>query len=414
MNPDDFTSNAPGELVKNLHGAWSFVPHALPPRIEMDEELVSLLNLAERALGRLVGKAESLPDPRIAVRSFIRREAELSSRIENTFADFRALALFEQTRSVARQVPDVREVWNNERAISCGVEAVQQQGREVGAALIKELHGLLMEGVRGDELSPGEFRRIPVFIGKTERIEEARFVPPPPLMVPQLMDDLERFLKTPSGLPPLVRSAVVHYQFETIHPFADGNGRIGRAMILLLLCAEGVLPLPVFNPSLDLERNRAQYYQRLTDVSQRGDWLGWVKFYARCITAAATDAVAVLDRLRALQAEYYATLQRMRVSSVVLRLVDELFVDPVTTGARAARVLGVYAEAAQSNIDKLVRAGILREITGRRRGRVYFADRIAEAVVGKPLPPDRAPNPRKKAGGRRPPTAKSRGGRPQP
>jgi Fic family protein len=394
MQREDFTSDAPGELIKNLNGHWSFIPNPLPPRLEMDQELVTLLNLGERALGRLVGKAESLPNPRIAVRSFIRREAELSSRIENTFADFRALALFDETRSVARRVPDVREVWNNERAITYGIEAVQR-GREVGVPLIKEMHRILMEGVRGEELGPGRFRDIPVFIGRTERIEDARFVPPPPLSVPPLMDDLERFIKSPSGLPPLVRSAVVHYQFETIHPFADGNGRIGRAVILLLLCAEGVLPLPVFNPSLYMERNRAKYYQRLTDVSQRGDWLAWANFYARSITAAAVDAVEVLDRLRSLQAEYYAKLQQMRSSSLVLKLVDELFVDPVTTAARASKVLGVYQAAAQNNIDKLVRAGILREISGGRRNRVYFADRIAEAVVGKPLPPDEPPRPQK-------------------
>ena len=184
----------------------------------------------------------------LVVRSFLRREAEFSSRIENTFADLTELALFEQTPSVEERVSDVREVANNERALAFGLEAVEKQRREVGVSLIKEMHRLLLDNARGEDKQPGEFRTRQVHIGNSRRIEEARFVPAPPLLVPELMDRLIDYIHAPSDLPPLARSAMIHYQFEAIHPFADGNGRIGRVLILMLLCAEKVLPLPLLNP----------------------------------------------------------------------------------------------------------------------------------------------------------------------
>ena len=176
---------------------------------------------------------------------------------------------------------------------------------------------------------------------------------------------------------------MIHYQFEAIHPFEDGNGRIGRVLILLLLRAEGILPLPLLNPSTFLEAHRDEYYQHLLDVSQKGTWAEWVKFFARGIEAAAADAIAQIDRLRGLQAEYYGKLQTARSSALLLKLVDELFVRQAITTTRAAEVLGVTYVAAQSSIDKLVAAGILREITGQKRNKLYLADGIIAAVRGR-------------------------------
>ena len=364
MQASSFSEDAPGRLVKNIDGQLTFVPHPLEASLVWSNELGAVLSTAERALGRLMGIGLTLPNPRIVVRSFLRREAELSSRIENTFAELSDLALFDQTQSVEDRVPDVREVANNERALMFGLEAVQQRHRQVSVSLIKEMHRLLMEQVRGEDKQPGQFRSRQVHIGKTTRIEEARFVPPPPLLVPELMDQLITYVQSPSDLPPLARSAMIHYQFEAIHPFADGNGRIGRVLILMLLCAEKVLPLPLLNPSAFLERHREQYYQHLTDVSQKGAWTEWVTFFARGVADEAMDAVQRINGLREVQADYLRRLQAVRASSLLLRLVDELFVTPVITVNRAAELLQVGYSSAQKNIERLVKTGIIWEISG--------------------------------------------------
>ncbi|HEX4124087.1 MAG TPA: Fic family protein, partial [Tepidisphaeraceae bacterium] len=274
MQASDFSTNMPGRLVKNLDGNLTFVPNPLPGRLKWSNALGSELSTAERALGHLMGIGLTLPNPRIAVRNFLRREAELSSRIENTFAKLSDLALFEETQSVEERVPDVREVANNERALDFGLQAIQH--RRVSISMIKEMHRLLLREARGEEKRPGKFRNSQVHIGKTTRIEEARFVPAPPMLVPELMEQLVEYIHAPSDLPPLARSAMIHYQFETIHPFSDGNGRIGRVLILMLLCAEKILPLPLLNPSAFLERNRQAYFRHLTDVSQKGAWTEWI------------------------------------------------------------------------------------------------------------------------------------------
>jgi Fic family protein len=288
--------------------------------------------------------------------------------------------LFEQAPSIEQKVPDVRDVHNNEKSLAYGLKNVQDRGREIGIPLIKEMHDLLLHDVRGRDKRPGQFRNIQVFIGRTERIEDARFVPAPPQHVPELMERLASFITSPADLPPIIRAAMIHYQFEAIHPFEDGNGRIGRVLILLLLCAEKVLPLPLLNPSAFLEAHRDEYYQHLLDVSQKGAWTPWVAFFARGIEAAATDAVERIDRLKRLQAEYHGKLQTARSSALLLKLVDELFIHQAITTTRAAKLLGVTYVSAQASIDKLVAAGILREVTGRPRNRLYLADGIISAV----------------------------------
>lgn len=205
-------------------------------------------------------------------------------------------------------------------------------------------------------------------------------MPPPPLEVGPGMAALEQYLQTPSELPPLVRLAMVHYQFEAIHPFQDGNGRIGRVLILLMLCSEKVLSVPLLNPSAFLERHRDEYYDRLLNVSLRGEWAEWVTFFARGMAAEAMDAVDRIRRLRRLRQDYQQRVQGPRASSLLLRLVDELFGTPAITTARAARLLGVRPTSAQKNIDRLVSAGVLREVTGYKRNRVYLAEELVRAI----------------------------------
>lgn len=381
MELADFTADKPGELVKNLNGDWCFIPAPLPGKLAWSDELVSILGVAERAMGRLTGVGQRLPNPKLVLRSFLRREAELSSRIEGTRAGVQDMVLFEQTQAVEEHVPDVREVHNNLRAIEHGVEQVKH--RPISLSLIREMHQVLLKGVRGEDKTPGQFRTTQAHIGRTHDIAEARFVPAPPHGIGPAMEAMESFIQAPCQLPPLVRVAMIHYQFEAIHPFADGNGRIGRVLILLLLCTEKVLPLPLLNPSAFLERHRREYYDRLLNVSQRGAWAEWVTFFARGIAQEAADAVDRVESLDRLRAEYHERVQTARASALLPKLVDQLFVNPAITTNAAARLLRVGYTSAQKSIEKLLRLGVLKEFTGQKRNRIFIAPEILSAIGGR-------------------------------
>jgi Fic family protein len=368
----------PGKLVQATADSSAFVPQPLPPDFDWTPALVSLVSASDRAVGRLAGIGTgglSGFNPQIFIRPFLRREAVLSSRIEGTKATLSDLLLFEDAaEATEKQTPDVREVANYVRALEFGREAIKH--RPLSVSLIKELHQALMAGVRGEDKLPGAFRSEQVFIGSSSRIEDARFVPAPPSQVPSLMAEFEAYLQTPSDLPPLVRTALVHYQFEAIHPFRDGNGRIGRLLITLMLCADGLLPLPMLYLSAYLERRRSEYYDRLLAISQRGAWAEWIDFFLRGVTSEATDALDRAGRLMRLRAEYHARFHTARASSLTVKLIDSLFSDPAVTTRRAATLLGLTATSAQQHIDRLIAAGVLEEVTGGKRNRVYFATGI--------------------------------------
>jgi Fic family protein len=380
MQVSDFTEDKPGELVRNFAGDWCFVPAGLPGKLIWTDELVSSLTAADRAIGRLMGVGRGLPDPKLLVRSFLQREAELSSRIEGTHAGLRDLVLFDQTQSVEERVPDVREVHNNLRALEFGLEQVRH--RPVSLSLIRQMHQILLKDVRGQDKTPGQFRAIQAHIGRTRRIEEATFVPAPPHAITPAMEALESFIQTPSSVPPLARVAMIHYQFEAIHPFADGNGRIGRVLILLLMFTEKILNVPLLNPSAFLERHRQEYYGHLLQISQRGAWSEWVAFFSRGVAQEASEAVDRVEALDQLRTGYQAKVQTARASALLPKLVDQLFFNPAITANRAARVLGVRFNSAQKSIDKLVKLGILKEHTGQKRYRVYVASHILKAIIG--------------------------------
>lgn len=381
MQFSDFTSDKPGELVRNLNGDWCFVPQPLPGKFHWTDELASVLSAADRAIGQLAGVAQRLPNPALLVRSFLRREAELSSRIEGTHAGLQDLVLFDQTQSAEQRAPDVREVDNNFRALEWGLEQVRH--RSISLGLIREMHQMLLHGVRGQDKTPGQFRAVQAHIGRTAHIAEATFVPAPPHVVGPAMEELERFIQSPSPLPPLVRVAMIHYQFESIHPFADGNGRIGRVLILLLLCTEKVLPVPLLNPSAFLESHRADYYAHLLAVSQRGSWNQWLTFFCQGLAQEAAEAMGRVQELDRLRSEYQRRVQTARASALLPKLVDQLFVNPAITTNRAAEVLKVKFTSAQKTIDKLLSAGLVKELTGQKRNRIYLATEILAAVQGK-------------------------------
>lgn len=366
--------------VPHGHGGPAFVPDPLPPSVQWDTGLVSAVSAAGMALGRLAEVGRLMPNPHLLIRPFVRREAVLSSQIEGTLASYDDLVLFEVDEDVEQRAPDVREVANYVRALEYGLSRVSTP--PLSRRVICELHRILMENVRGGDQTPGEFRRNQVYIGQRgQAIAEARFVPPPPgELVDRAMADLERYLHAPSELPSVVRLALVHYQFEAIHPFNDGNGRIGRLLISLMLCLEGVLLQPLLYLSAWFERYRSEYYDHLLYVSQRGSWNEWLTFFARGVAHEAMDAVDRATRLRDLQVEYTDRVRTARTSVLLLKLIEHLFAQPAVTAAAVRKLLDVTPRTAQQHIDRLRKAGILTEITGRRRDRIYLAHGIVRAI----------------------------------
>ncbi len=321
--------------MKAQGGYQAFSPKPLPPPLSLDRPLVVLLAEAERALGRLSGIGTTLPNPYLLINPFVRREAVLSSRIEGIQASLSDLFFFEAASSAPIKAPDVLEVANYVRALEHGLRL--DRTLPMSLRLIREMHRILMTGVRGAHLTPGEFRTTQNWIGPAGcTLADAIIVPPPVPEMKEALDAFEKHLHAPSDLPPLIRLALIHYQFEAIHPFLDGNGRIGRLLISLLLCEWMLLPSPLLYLSAFLERRRQEYYGRLLAVSQKGEWEAWVGFFLSGVAEQSQDAVARAARLRALQAEYHARLQRARSSALLLKLVDGLFDHPAMTvpGAR--------------------------------------------------------------------------------
>lgn len=386
MNHADFQSGFPGRLINNLEREITFVPNPLPPGITLPASFAKRISEVDNLLGRLDGKAQSLPDRQILVRSFVRREAQLSSYIENTYARYEEIAAAESAGQKAEIKEPIRETFNAERAINAGVTAVFEKGRPVSVALIRQMHELLLSGVRGHE-SRRRFRDRQVFIGKEhEDVRLARFVPAPAHFIDELMESFEQYLSGTDDLPAIVQIALLHYQFETIHPFQDGNGRLGRILILLGLCQHNLLHVPLLNASLHFERNRQQYYDGLLRVSTHGDWNGWISFFIEGLKVAAIESMHKLTDLTELQRQYHDRLRSARNSSLLLTLVDHLFIKPVVTVSDAARIMKVSYQAAQNSVQKLVAAKILVEINPRTPPARFIARSILKAVNAEPTP----------------------------
>lgn len=379
MQLADFTQDKAGRLVKTHQGYWAFVPDPLPPKLDLSWALVSQLSEADRALSELAGVARTLPNPHLLINPFIRREAVLSSRIEGTQASLSDLLFFEASGSIEQKAPDVLEVANYVKALEYGLGRLADL--PVSLRLIRETHEHLMSGVRGEHLTPGEFRRSQNWIGPPGcTLMDAVFVPPPVAEMNEALNDLEKYLHAERSLPLLIRQALVHYQFETIHPFLDGNGRIGRLLLTLLLCTEGPLTQPLLYLSAYFERYRQDYYRLLRGVSQQGRWIDWITFFLRGVADQSRDAIRRSSQLLDLWQEYRKRLQSTRSSALALQLVDELFSYPALTVAGAAKLLNVTQRSAQLNIEKLEHSGILEEATGKQRNRIFIAPAIISII----------------------------------
>jgi Fic family protein len=377
METSPFQDSPSGRLARVQGGCWAFVPHPLPPRIEWDNPLVSLISSADLALGTLSGLGETLANPHLLIYPFIRREAVLSSRIEGTQSSLSDLLLFEATSMEKRR--DVREVQNYVRAVEYGLRRLEEL--PLSLRLIRELHAILMEGVRGEHTSSGEFRRSQNWIGPPGCVmDEATYVPPPVPEMLEALDQLERFLHSDADLPPLVQLALIHYQFEAIHPFLDGNGRIGRLLITLFLCQRQTLTSPLLYLSAFFERHRQQYYSHLLEVSRKGAWREWIEFFLRAVVEQSGDAVRRSRRLLNLHRMYRDVCLEKHMTPTVGQLVELMFTKPVLNARAVQASLNVTFPAAQKAIHMLEEEGILVEVTGGRRNRAYAAREILEVL----------------------------------
>lgn len=379
MKPEKFRDSPSGKLVWTPGEYWAFAPNPLPPKIKWTSDLVESLSEADRALGELAGLSRSLLNPYLVILPFVRREAVLSSRIEGTRASLSDLYAYEAVQLEFFDPPaDVREVHNYVQALEYGLGRLQTL--PVSLRLIRDIHERLMEGVRGERQTPGEFRHSQNWIGPPgSTLNDASYVPPPVTEMLEALGSLEKFLHSPS-LPPLVRLGLIHYQFESIHPFLDGNGRVGRLLIPLLLRAWKLLPEPVLYLSAYFEEHQEGYYNLLLSVSQKGWWEDWLRFFLRGVVIQSRDAVVRIQRLQGLRERYREQVQSARAAARLLQVVDLLFARPILTIRQVAAELAVNFPTARRYVDRLEADGILREVTGGARNRVYRADEILAAI----------------------------------
>ncbi len=362
-----------GHLKTNLSGEAayeSFVPSPLPPvpPVEMESDMVALLVDAHARLAALESVAARIPDLGQLVSMYVRKEALLSSQIEGTQATLEDI-LDPSVEANANR--DVEDVVNYVKAIEFAVDRLEKL--PLCNRLLKEVHAVLMEGARGQEKSPGEFRHSQNWIGGQGcALREARYIPPSPDDMARAMADLESYMHADDGQDVLVRAALVHYQFETIHPFLDGNGRVGRLLIVLLLMEEGVLSTPALYVSYFLKKHRVEYYDRMTEVRERGSYEQWVKFFLGALAESACDATATIDELAALHDKNAAIISGMgRGAKSAMRVFTYLEANPIVEVGKTARALGISFNTASNAVKRLVDAGILQQATSGSRNRAF-------------------------------------------
>jgi Fic family protein len=371
-------------------GYVAFIPQPLPPEppLWLSDDLQDLLERANRAVGRLDGLATLLPDPALFLYLYIRKEAVLSSQIEGTQSSFSELLLFESSAVPGVPLDDVQEVSRYVAAMGHGLTRLKE-GFPLSMRLLREIHAILMAGGRGGEQAPGEFRTSQNWIGGS-RPGNAVYVPPPPEVVLSELGALEKFLHdVPSRTPTLVKAALAHVQFETIHPFLDGNGRLGRLLITFLLCAEGALTEPLLYLSLYLKQNRSRYYELLQQVRMEGDWEEWLRFFLMGVETTADVAGNTARRILTILERDRTRIETVgRSAGTVLRLHYLMRRKPLLTVPAAVAELGLTHPTVSSGMRTLEALGIVEEITGRDRDRIFtYPEYLAVLNEGTELPP---------------------------
>ncbi|MFQ3623649.1 MAG: Fic family protein [Acetobacteraceae bacterium] len=374
MNPSENMGIRAGRYLRQPSGYRAFIPAPLPPDppLDLGGALRDKLSAADHALGRLDGAVLTLPNPDLFVFMYVRKEAVLSSQIEGTQSSLQNLLAAEANLFDPDTPRDVGEVANYVRAMNHGLARLSEL--PVSVRLIREIHAELMRGARGGQLQPGELRTSQNWIGPTGcTLASATFVPPPPHEVPQALADLERFLHHGAGLPPLVQVGLAHVQFETIHPFLDGNGRIGRLLVTFLLTEKGLLSKPVLYLSHHFKRHRSEYYERLQGVRDAGDWEGWLAFFLDGVIDVSRQATLTAAAVLRMREEFRGRITEHlgRAAANGHRVMDRLFDHPIVTVANVGAWLGITPAAANQMVARLVGIGLLREITGYSRNRRF-------------------------------------------
>ena len=372
------TDRRSGRWIKTLEGYRAFYPDPLPPTLNWSSQLASALADASLLIGRLAGEGNRLPTPHILIRPFIRREAVLSSRIEGTLATLGELLAAEAGASVERSPDDLREVANYVTALEYGIERLSTL--PLSLRLIRELHERLMDGVRGSHATPGEFRRSQNWIGKPgATLNQASYIPPPPDALGEQLSNWERFLHDRTQ-PPLIHAALMHYQFEAIHPFLDGNGRVGRLLVTLLLCEREILPTPLLYLSAFFEATRADYYEGLRHVTERADWEGWLQYFLNGVARQSEDALSRTERLNHLLENWRKSLAGLPNTRVALQMVDLLGANPFLTPRGAEQSLNLAYNTVMRAIGQLQALGVVTTATEARRDRVFCAKGLLDIL----------------------------------
>lgn len=363
-----------GQYVQQNEGYKAFIPNSLPPvpGIVIDAEILHLLSQADRALGRLDGSTDALPNPDLFVFMYVRKEAVLSSQIEGTQASLIDVLEFESQALEPSSPQDASEVVNYISAINYGLERLQEL--PISLRLIREIHRELMQGVRGEERDPGEFRRTQNWIGAGGcSLSDATYIPPPAHEMLQALNNLEKFLHDSEPIPTLIKIGLAHAQFETIHPFLDGNGRAGRLLITFLLCEQNILKRPLLYISYYFKKYRTEYYDRLQLVRDRGDWEGWLKFFLRGVYEVAQEASATARNIVKMKESHRQTLldKMGRKSGNAIALIESLYFKPIFNIEHVESTTQLSYSNANTLVKELCELGLLREITGQRRNRAF-------------------------------------------
>ena len=377
MNAVENKAHRAGRYVQQPTGYKAFIPAPLPPEppVDLRGPLRDLLSQADYSLGRLDGAVLTLPNPDLFVFMYVRKEAVLSSQIEGTQSSLQNLLAAEARLNDPDAPADVAEVINYVRAMNHGLARLAEL--PVSVRLIREIHAKLTQGVRGDRLTPGELRTSQNWIGPGGcTLREATFVPPPPHEVPQALSELEHFLHSENAPPALVQVGLAHAQFETIHPFLDGNGRIGRLLITFLLTERKLLARPVLYLSHFFKRHRAEYYERLQAVRESGDWEAWLAFFLRGVAEVSREATETAAAILRMREDYRERItERLgRGAANGHRIMEKLFNHPIVTVARVRQWLDITPAGANNLVKRLVDVGLLREITGYARNRRFRFD----------------------------------------
>jgi Fic family protein len=374
MNRDEFLNSPSGRLVSTLDKCFAFIPNPLPPpKLDLARLAIPLAK-AMHAVGELSGIGRSIPNVDLLVRPFSRAEAVASSKIEGTVTSTPELLMLELDQDAVGASSDTREVNNYNRALRRGLERINHL--PLSKRLLNELHEILLHGValdRGARFIPGELRKDQNWIG-ARTIQNARFVPPPPTEVMNLIDDFEKFANRENeDIPILIKLALMHYQFETIHPYPDGNGRIGRLIVPLVLCEQNAMSQPLLYLSSYFEKHYKEYIDYMFDVSKSGTWEQWIEFFLEAVIVSANNAIKKVHALQDLRSKYMDRVRSARASSLLAKLVDDLFFVPATTVPHTKRELNISYNSAKNNLNKLVELQIISTDDANRRPQWFFA-----------------------------------------